>query len=275
MGPMIPFEKIFTFEAPFISSASGLLLLRDQFYVVSDDERSLICLPSSLKESATLLPMLEGELPADQHLRKKMKPDFESIIHLSQSDSLLCLASGSTENRSRCALVTNDYQVTELSMQNTFHHLRQIFPELNIEGGLVLGHTVRLFQRGNGQKRQNAIIDLELNSFLQDKVKDLQIRHIDLGMLNRFPLSFTDGCLVGSDCFFLAAAESTESTYLDGEFLGAVLGRMNHAGDVLEMHPIDIPFKPEGLFIDGTRVFVVTDADDRSKASGLYLGRRA
>ena len=272
---MIHFEKIFTFEAPFISSASGLLLLRDHFYVVSDDERSLVCLPSSLKGSATLIPLLEGELPMDQQLRKKMKPDFESIIHLPHSDSLLCLASGSKENRSKCALVTKDYQVTELSLQNTFDQLRRIIPELNIEGGLVLGNIVRLFQRGNGQNRQSAIIDLELSSFLQDKVKDLQVRAIDLGMLDRFPLSFTDACLVGPECFFLAAAESTESTYLDGEFLGAVLGKMNRAGDVLEIHPIEIPFKPEGLFIDGTNVFVVTDADDRSKASGLYLGRKA
>ena len=269
------FEQIYTFQTPFISSASGLLLHRNHFYIVADDERSLICLPSSLEKDPTLIRLIEGELPEDKSLRKKMKPDFESIIHLPANDTLLCLPSGSAVNRNICALVDRDYRITELLLKNTYNQLREIFPELNIEGGVARGNMVRLFQRGNGKMKQNAIIEMELSSFLKDEMKDLRVRPTDLGDLKSTPLSFTDACQVGSDCFFLAVAEDTESTYLDGEFLGAVLGKMNLNGDVMEIQPIDIPYKPEGLCIEGKNMYVVTDADDRTKASCLYKGLRA
>lgn len=272
---MKSFEKIYTFEDPFISSASGLLLHRDHFYIVSDDERSLLCLDSSLEKRSKLIPILHGVLPEDKSLRKKLKPDFESIIHLPDHDALMCLGSGSSEKRNKCALIHADHRVTELTLDNCYNQLSEIIPELNIEGGVARGNMIRLFQRGNGKLKQNAIIDIELTSFLQNEVKDLNIRSTDLGTLKSIPLSFTDACQVGSDCFFLAVAENTESTYLDGEFLGAVLGKMNLHGDVMEMQPIDIPYKPEGLYIEGKNVFVVTDADDRTKASCLYKGLRA
>lgn len=267
---MLHFDKVFTFSSPFISSASGLVLKEGRFYVVSDDELNLLCLPESLNGQILQIRLREGELPQEERERKRIKPDFESLVYLADQNSILCIPSGSTINRQKGALISSDDKVSEVDFSRIYGELTKIIPELNIEGATSSGEKLRLFQRGNGKLHQNGIIDLLLEDFLKDRPQSLKWIPLNLGKLKEVPLSFTDACYNKDIFWFLAVAEASESTYEDGTFVGAVIGKMNWEGNIISMEEIDIPFKPEGLHVNDEEVFIVTDADNRTLPSNLY-----
>lgn len=268
---MIKLNEIYTFKDPYVAAASGLVAVHKRFYLVADDELSVLGLDANLKTTGEVYPVFPGELPEDKKERKKLKPDFECLVYLEETNSLLCIPSGSKKNRHKGALIDlNDHSVTELSFEDVYIKLESLYPELNIEGAIIIGENIRLFQRGNGKRHQNAIIDMNLKKFLKDKTKDLNSSDIGLGKLKNIPLSFTDATLIEDKIYFTAVAEDSESTYADGEFVGAVIGEMNLEGEVIRMTPLDITSKPEGLAFSGKAFYVVTDDDDRKKPSRLF-----
>jgi hypothetical protein len=260
-------ELIYSFINPMITAASGLVLWNDHFYCVSDDELSLIKLHKSLSSHHELIRLFPGDLPEAKKERKRLKPDLEAVVFLPAHSSLLCLPSGSKSNRVRGAIVNSKNQVQEVRFDHVYDELSKDFSELNVEGALVKDERITLIQRGNGEHHQNALIELDLNSFLRDEVTNKTIFHQDLALLNGTPLSFTDGTTYREKTFYLAVAEKTESTYEDGEFAGAVLGCIGGAS-----FQLDIPSKPEGLAIQNDMFYLVTDDDDRTKPSKLYRG---
>lgn len=99
-----------------------------------------------------------------------------------------------------------------------------------------------------------------------------------LGEIDGVKLTFTDAAPDSRGrVWFLASAEATKDSYLDGAFSGAVLGRLDpELRRVEESHRIACTAKPEGLAFDpeDERTFyVVTDADDPGAVSGLFRGR--
>lgn len=270
---MIKPREIYTFQDPYIAAASGLVLAGKRFYLVADDENSILGIDRDLKTSAEVYQVFPGVLPEDKKERKKLKPDFECLVHLPDLNSLLCIPSGSKKNRTRGALVDlSNHKITEVSFKHVFQKLEELFPELNIEGAVLLDEQIRLFQRGNGKLHQNAVIDLDLKSFLADEIKGLVVKNIALGTIKEIRLSFTDATMYQNKCYFIAVAENSESTYADGEYVGAVLGEMSKDGEVLSTTLLDLNSKPEGLAIDEKSFYLVTDDDDRKKPSRLFQG---
>lgn len=270
---MIKPTEIFTFKDPYIAAASGLVLAGNRFYLVADDENGVMGINKDLKSSGEIYEVFPGVLPEDKKERKKLKPDFEGMVHLPEMNALLCLPSGSKKNRIRGALVSlADHKITEVNFKNVYQKLEDLYPELNIEGAVLIGENIRLFQRGNGKLHQNAVITLNLKSFLNDQIKDLKVINIDLGKLKGIPLSFTDASLFKNKCYFVAVAENSESTYADGEFVGSVLGEISEAGEIIFTTLLDLDSKPEGLAFDETSFYLVTDDDDRKKPSRLLQG---
>jgi hypothetical protein len=157
-----------------------------------------------------------------------------------------------------------------LSFKNVFLELTRLIPELNIEGSLVNDDKIILFQRGNGKMHFNALIELNLHSFLKDELNGLKITPIDLGKINNTPLGFSDATLHENHIYFLAVAEASESTYLDGLFHGALLGIMTMSGEILRSTPLAINTKPEGLTIIDHHLYVVTDSDSRKIESKIF-----
>lgn len=262
---------IHTFIDPYIAAASGLALVENNFYVVSDDELTLIKMSSDFK-MVEVISLFEGSLPEEVKARKKIKPDLETITYIESARSLLTLPSGSKNNRTKGALIGLDGKVEIKDFTKVYSYLTTQFSELNIEGAVILQNSIRLLQRGNGQSNENALIDLNLDFFLSDQIENLSIQKINLGSLNDCPLSFTDGFLYEGKLWFLAVAEATESTYLDGDFLGAILGCIEQDGTISKTINLDLQSKPEGLVIHNDEYYVVTDDDDRSVPSKLFKG---
>lgn len=266
---MIKLKELYTFQDPYIAAASGLALIGDTFHVVADDE--LFFVRFKLNGPSEVVKIFEGILPEEPKARKKLKPDFESLVAL-PDQSVLCIPSGSKENRFLGAIVTKDNKVKEVSFIHIYHELGKHFSELNIEGAVLFEDKIRLFQRGNGAHHQNGIIDLPLEEFLDDQFNNPVIKKIKLGSLNGISLSFTDACLSDGLFWFLAVSENSESTYLDGDFDGAIIGAMDLEGNIHFEEVLDIPNKPEGLVVNGKNFYIVTDADDRSQPSKLFAG---
>jgi hypothetical protein len=271
---MIQLKKIMELKQPFISAASGLVELEDKFFVIADDENFLgVYDLETLNGSA--FPIFHERLSENKALRKKQKSDFEALVLLPERKKLLIVPSGSTANRERGAVMSASGQFEkEISFHALYTDLRKYFSELNIEGGVVFDEDLWLFQRGNGQLNQNGIFVLNLNDLLLNKKLTPKTIPIQLGALKDVSLSFTDATKADGNILFLAVAENTLSTYLDGAIVGSILGIMNRSGEILHTSPLVTDSKPEGISYNSlTKCFhLVTDDDDRDVPSALYRG---
>ncbi len=276
-----------------ISAASGLVKNNDLFYVIADDEFSLAMFSIQDSNLDTIIPLITGSLPSDNKLRKKLKPDWESLVYISSkyNNALLAVPSGSEENR-RLGILANIEDINSskptvraIDFTSIYEELSKTLKSLNIEGACITNDSLKLFQRGNGINNVNAIIDLNLAGTIDDlenssKIAASRIEKIqtfELGSISECSYGFTDACSVGENIYFLAVAEDTQSTYDDGTFKGAYLGCMNLKGEIFQQADIPISAKPEGLWIEKilneTFVYMVTDADNREQVAGLYSGR--
>ncbi|MEO5969281.1 MAG: hypothetical protein ABIQ95_05090 [Bdellovibrionia bacterium] len=286
------------FKSPYkISAASGIIEAHNSIYVVIDDAVELGVFPKPPSIGVgKLLPLFLENLPSDPKERKKRKPDLESLIFLGAdyfppAGAILALPSGSKSNRMRGSLISflsNGETFTnpkEISFRSLYERLLGVFPDLNIEGVVQVGTTLKLFQRGNGPTTQNATIDISLSGAAdtlksgKDLNPDLirRIRHHNLGKLHGVALAFTDAySSPAMGTWFLAAAESSESTFLDGKYAGSVIGKLDSEGEVSFLKELASPYKPEGLWIDESSpehfFYVVTDADDPDRIAEMYRG---
>ncbi len=242
-----------------VSAASGLVICGEKFFIISDDELTLLSGDFSGQYQFTKL--WEHELPEDPKLRKKLKPDLESLYL--DGLTLWALPSFSRPNRVKGARVelSPDFQVMqqeEVDFSDLYQKLSLFVPDLNIEGAVLKDNILHLFQRGNGKNGSNSMI-----LFHRDEVL---IKPMTLPHYQGIPLTVTDATLLNGEILFLAVAENTESTYLDGEVVGSFLGKLGG-----ELRQIDFQGKPEGLsFHPDGYLYFVTDDDSRKIPSRLF-----
>jgi hypothetical protein len=258
-----------------LSAASALVCSGAELLVLADDELVL----QRYSHAGCYLgqqALLAGSLPADPAARKQQKPDFEMLCQLPDG-RLLALGSGSTAERRRGVLWQAGSALL-IDLSGLYLALEARLTGLNLEGAVVQGERLVLAQRGNNAGSQNALISLDLACVLSqlagaslgpESVRN--IAPIDLGALQGVPLSFTDLCLANDGrLLFSAAAEDTDSSYLDGACAGSVLGCLVD-GQVQALWPLAGQAKIEGLCMlaDGS-LRLVNDPDDRNAQSTLY-----
>lgn len=269
---MIKLEKVMELNQPFISAGSGLVEVEGRFFVIADDENFLGVYDLNTLSGKTEMIFNEN-LPLDKSLRKKHKRDFEALVFLSTLKQLLLIPSGSTTNRERGALMNQRGEfIREVSFHALYSQLGKDFSELNIEGGVVVNKELWLFQRGNGPSNQNAVICFDWQDFILGNHLNIKIISATPGLIKGVNLTFTDATIADKNILFLAVAENSQSTYLDGEVTGSVLGIMNLQGEILTTVPLNLKGKPEGLCYRSEEkcCYLVTDDDDRLQPSALY-----
>ena len=261
-----------------LSAASGVVRVGDRIYVVADDEPAVGVFDLERRPLVgELIPLEPTEMPRDHAERKAVKPDLESLCLLPDG-TLFTLGSGATERRERGWLLPPDGEPAEVSLGDLYATLRADLADLNIEGAAVARERLWLAQRENGRDGENALIELDLDEALaglreQRAVDPSAIRGLsrhELGDVEGVPLTFSDLCPVPDGrLLFAAVAEAGESTYHDGECLGAALGMLD-AGGVRRLERLAEPYKVEGVSVaSGLDLLLVADADDPATAAPL------
>ncbi len=252
-----------------ISAASGLIFFRDHYFAISDDDNILISFSEDSDKPEKKTCLRNVILPTDAIQRKKVKPDFESL--LIYNSSLMIIPSGSTRRREIGFLVSND-EILELSFSSLYLNLRKTIPNLNLEGSFLFENEIFLFNRGNAAASENAIICINAElPFLGNSIKSVRIIR---NMPEKFGL--TDVAFESIErIWFTAVIEDTNNSYDDGLFSRAILGYMNIYGEVKNVFELNIKTKPEGLCLNllNRCFWVVTDADNPQHRSQFLKGK--
>jgi hypothetical protein len=210
-----------------ITSASGLIYKNDFLYIISDNSNYLY--EYSIQNNELNKHLITENASVNENIPKKTKPDFEAIAQ--NGDDIFVISSGSTDHRTKMIQISDaektvvqQFDLTDLylSMQ---YFARISAEDFNIEGVIFTGEKWYFFQRGNGQSEQNGIFTIDSPYFTQGYT--LLYNEYKLPKIKDVRVSFTDAILVDDTFYFLASAEDSQSTYLDGTVLGSSLGTIN------------------------------------------------
>lgn len=209
----------------------------------------------------------------DSRGNKKSKLDLEAVFVF--RGWLVAMGSGSSPVRERFVIVEGD-QVTLREMPAFYTQLRNAFEgELNIEGAVVDGDDLLVFQRGNGIGAKNQTGRVNLTKLFANEAPE--IRDVQTWDLPD-KLTFTDATRRNDEIWFLACAEDSPDATKDGPVSAVALGRMSaeslETWPILDEHGAPLLEKTEGLAFapeDATRLYVVTDRDDATLPSDLLV----
>lgn len=271
-----------------LSAASGLVCASDRLYVIGDDELHLAQFARAGAEPGRLIRLFAGSLPQAHKARKAAKPDLEVLLALPPATgwphgALLALGSGSTERRRRGVLAEFDRQgevgqVRVLELASLYTVLAAAVDELNIEGAVVAGDRLILFNRGNSAHPDTVAMAVDLACATKGGATEILSRtSIRLGLADGVPLAVTDACALDDGTMLVSAvAEDTNNAYDDGRLAGAAIAVLNADLRPVRVEAIDPPVKIEGLHAlrdgDQIRLLAVNDPDDPAVAGGLYAG---
>ena len=269
----------------FVSAASGMVLADDRLCVVADDGLSLAVFAPGGAAPGRLVPLLAGDLPRDPAARKRVKPDFEILLALpgGEATRLLALGSGSTAQRMRGALVTWPVsapapEVRAIDLAPLFAALAPLVAQVNLEGEVVDGTRLLLFNRGNMRFPASQVLAVPLAAVIGAAPPEAQLlAELALPALAGVPLTVTDACRLEDGHILLAAvAEATADSYADGGLAGAAIAELDPHLRLLAVEVLDPPLKIEGLTAravpGGLDLLCATDADDPEQPAGLYAG---
>ncbi len=282
-----------------LSAASGLVKIGKWLFIVADDEKHMVLVDSEEACDSISYPIMEGELPLDSEARKKVKHDFEAIVHVPSNQEfpfggLLILGSGSKKQREQGVIIPflaapTDTQVPTLGevriidLDPIYDALKDEPGKTNIEGAVILGKEILLFQRGNKNNR-NAIIRFKWKEFFavatgkENKTPDYSIQHYELGEIDTVPLCFTDAtALADGRLIFTAAAENTSDAYNDGACMGSAIGFISPSGELTSITTVDKKVKLEGVEAQeastALTLWLVSDPDDSDQPGKLFTAQ--
>lgn len=279
-----------------LSAASGLVQVGSWLYVMADDELHIGKFSLEGDSAGELYPCFPGNLPINAEERKAEKPDIEVLIqipHFSNPSQqvLLALGSGSKKNRYRGAIIPLNQQghisapADIIDLSYFYEFLKKEIGSLNIEGAAIVRNNIFLFQRGNKKNKLNASIRIALDDFYrivsqphQYYEPDIVVTAYDLGEIDQVPYCFTDAASLDTgEIVFIASAENTDDSYLDGTCMGSAIGVINTQGKLVFLEPVDKKIKLEGIAATTKRktieLLLVSDADDVAQPAKLYSAK--
>jgi len=261
-----------------IGSASGLFYNDNSLYLISDNSHMLYHYTindETLDKTPLVFKDYAGAL---ENVPKKDKADYEAVA--AKGDDLYLFGSGSGENRNLIGHI--NYKTKEVyphidatDLYLVMQQFGNITPEnFNIEAAVNDGEVWYLFNRGNGPKAQNGIFTL--TGTIDDTAFQIVYNKIKLPKIKGLQYGFTDAVKVEDKLYFIAAAESGESTYADGEVAGTMIGRINIDKMKVEFtEVISTKNKFEGITLykeEGKNLefLLCEDTDKDDKESDIY-----
>jgi hypothetical protein len=198
----------------------------------------------------------------DAHGNKHLKMDLESAVVLPDG-RVLAFGSGSARTR-ESMVIQSESDLRVRRAPGLYARLRgycqTVGAELNIEGAVIQGDRLRLFQRGNGAHGRSGsmVFDVDLARLLRwlagrGSVPDvMDVLEVDLGAIDGLPFGFTDAAATdGGRIAFLACAEDSADARSDGPVLGCLFGWLSDTDarvtDVIESDGRATRLKLEGI----------------------------
>jgi hypothetical protein len=271
-----------------VRAASSIRRQGRRLVIVQDDVSALAVLdPATGSTQSILLPAGPDGARVFDDVRgnKKLKLDLEACIVLPDG-RLVAFGSGSSPQREKIVTVAagKSAMAQQIAASDLYASLRvhadARSARLNIEGAVVQGPWLRLWQRGSGKRGfapWNAILDVALDKFLgwldgrQRFPPVRRVFDVHLGDVAGVPFGFTDAAVTDDGRIaFVACAEDTEDALDDGPVLGCRFGWLAADDQAVVVTPIvdalgqPTHLKLEGIEtrIDGGNVFdVVADMD--------------
>jgi hypothetical protein len=236
--------------------------------VIQDDVNALAVMDASGCIMPLLLPPgADGRRSFDDTIgNKHLKMDLEAAVVLPDA-RVLAFGSGSTRARENIVVIDSETGMRVRRAPGLYARLRRhcefVGTELNIEGTVIQGGRLRLFQRGNGARvtggRSGSLVfDVDLAQFLRwlagrGPVPDvIDVLEVDLGSIDGVPFGFTDAAVARDGrVAFVACAEDSVNVRGDGPVLGCRFGWLDDAGaqvtDVVEPDGRATALKLEGI----------------------------
>jgi hypothetical protein len=283
-----------------VRAGSSLARVPGGLAIVQDDANFVALLAPDGRVHAVTLPAGDGERRQfdDGRGNKRFKLDLEASFSALVGGESWLVAFGSRSMRAReTVAIVRGWERGAPSP--TLVHVPALYTalrataafaggELNVEGALLDGDRVRLFNRGNGAARDgrlpaDATCDLAWPALLAHLASPAAVPPpephdvvtYDLGTIDGVRLTFTDAIAWRDRVLFLAAAERSADATVDGPVAGAAVGVIDRDGRTrwAPLHSADgqrFPGKPEGLAIadDGTLTLVL-DVDDPERPAEL------
>jgi hypothetical protein len=282
-----------------VRAGSGLARLGGRLAIIQDDTLFVGLLdPQRGDVVAVTLPAGDGGQRQFDDLRgnKADKLDLEACVAVPWNgvQALLAFGSGSTARRESLVVLTDAGKAEVIDISSFYQRLRTETAfsgsELNVEGAVLIGSGLHLFNRGNGAARDallpvNATCRIDWDVFRQylsdpagaSPPRLDAIRQYHLGELNNGTLSFTDAAETPLGLLYAASAEDSPDATRDGHVTGSAIGQLSADTGArwIELRWPDgglFPFKVEGLCAgdDPHRLHVVVDVDDPGRPSELY-----
>jgi hypothetical protein len=267
-----------------VRAASAIRRHGSRLAIVQDDVNVLALIDEAGATSALLLPLGAGRRRCfdDSRGNKHDKMDLEACVILGDG-RLVAFGSGSTAVRRQLVVADRGGSVRVVNAAELYAELERhrdfAGSELNVEGAIVLGDRLRLFQRGNGEEREglspvNAFGDVSLPAFVRwldsgGPFPALEaIVSVDLGSIGARRFGFTDATpMLDGRVAFMACAEDSPDVVRDGPVLGCRFGiiEMNEVRmtDVVDVRGSRSTLKIEGIEAREDGAFdVVADVDD-------------
>ncbi|MBS7786290.1 hypothetical protein KIH23_03190 [Flavobacterium sp. CYK-55] len=252
-----------------LRAASGIVFTQNSLFLISDSSQFLY----RFDLQNQVLDKIALGTKAEENLPKKQKPDFEILTQ--HKGDLHLFGSGSKAHRNQQVMYAVDSGLYHTYNRSAlYYELAQLaqIPEddLNLEGAFFYQEQWYFCQRGNSKSQQNGIFICSQN------FEPLRFQAIELPKIQKVQATFTDAVLVDDAAYFLAAAERTDSAYLDGEIAGSLIGKLNLKTFTVEYtHEISKSQKFEGIGLyqksaDKIEFLLCEDNDAEVSESVIY-----
>lgn len=265
------------YDLPGIPSASGIEIIDDDVYIMSDDSPWLYRLDLQLNIAGKIRiadpgAAIEGKIP------KKIKPDLEAMCHVGNELWLFGSGSKGKERETMIVVGMNEEKVSaEYSLSLLYEEIRRVGSiekkDLNIEAAAFNGEYLFLLNRG-----KNLCFRINAQEFLDHvkkkaKFPSVEIFNFILPEIKGIPAGFSGACLTpdGKGLLFTASVENTSNWIDDGEVLGSFIGLIDinkPQPGVLSCELLPLKEKVESVAVrsagdDEVILWLVTDNDDQ------------